>query len=216
MSRGDQPRSLTRVELLEFVIETRGGSDRRLIGLTGPPGSGKSTLAEYLAESLHPSPPVVPLDGFHLAQAVIDAGGLSGRKGAPETFDGWGFTNLVARLTSPVSDAVVYAPKFDRNIEEPIAGAIAVDPGDSLVIVEGNYLLLGEPPWDRICPALDLCAYLELDDETRVRRLVARHVRYGRTPSDAELFVRESDERNAALIKTTRDRADVVVEMDPP
>jgi len=158
---------------------------------------------------------VVPLDGFHLAQAVIDARGLSGRKGAPETFDGWGFANLVARMTSAAGDTIVYAPLFDRSIEEPVAGAIPVGPGDSLVIVEGNYLLLDEPPWDQIRPALDLCVYLELDDETRVRRLVERHVRHGKTSTEAERFVLNSDERNAQLIKSTCDRADFIVRMDP-
>lgn len=171
-------------------------------------------MAGYLAESLHPSPPVVPLDGFHLAQAVIDARELSGRKGAPETFDGWGFANLVARMTSPAGDTVVYAPTFDRSIEEPVAGAIPVGPGDSLVIVEGNYLLLEEPPWDRIRPALDLCVYLELNDDARTSRLVERHVRFGKTRTEAERFVRNSDERNAQLIKATRERADVVIRME--
>ncbi|MCY3651132.1 MAG: nucleoside/nucleotide kinase family protein [Acidimicrobiaceae bacterium] len=205
---------MTQAELLELAAGCHSGGQRCLLGLVGPPGSGKSTLAAYLAESLRPSPPVVPLDGFHLAQAVIDAEGLSGRKGAPETFDGWGFASLIARMTNPAGDTIVYAPTFDRSIEEPVAGAIPVGPGDSLVIVEGNYLLLEEPPWDRIRPALDLCVYLELDDGTRVRRLVERHVRYGKTPTEAERFARNSDERNAHLIKSTCDRADFIVRMD--
>ena len=171
-------------------------------------------MAVHLARSLNPAPPVVPMDGFHLAQAVINAKGLANRKGAPETFDAWGFVNLVDRLAGPAGDAVVMAPKFDRSIEEPIAGAIPVVPGDGLVIVEGNYLLLDESPWERIRPALDLCAYLELDDEIRMCRLIDRHVRYGRTRPEAECFVRDSDERNAQLIKTTRERADVVVRME--
>lgn len=208
--------SIIAAEFLARVAGYRSAGTRSLVGLAGPPGSGKSHLAAYLSRSLSPAPPVVPMDGFHLAQPVIDAKGLSNRKGAPETFDAWGFVNLIDRLVGSAEDGVVYAPKLDRSIEEPIAGAIGVGPADGLVIVEGNYLLLDEAPWDQIRPALDLCAYLELDDETRVRRLVARHVRYGRTPTEAERFVRESDERNAALIKATRDHADVVVRTDPP
>ncbi len=214
LGAADGPRAITLTELLELAAGCHTEGRRCLIGLVGPPGSGKSTLAAYLAESLRPSPAVVALDGFHLAQAVIDAKGLSGRKGAPETFDGWGFASLIARMTSPVDDTVVYAPRFDRSIEEPVAGAIPIGPGDSLVIVEGNYLLLDEAPWDRIRPALDLCVYLELDDETRVPRLVERHVRHGKTPAEAERFVLTSDERNAQLIKATRDRADLVVRSD--
>ena len=185
-----------------------------LVGLTGPPGSGKSSLAARLAGSLRPSPPVVAMDGFHLAQAVIEQKGLGDRKGSPETFDSRGFVNLVERLASPADDGVVYAPKFDRSIEEPIAGAIAVRPADGLVIVEGNYLLLDEPPWTQIRPALDLCAYLEIEDATRIRRLVDRHVRYGQPRLEAERFVHSSDEKNAQLIKATRNRADFIVRMD--
>ena len=155
------------------------------------------------------------MDGFHLAQAVIDQKGRGNRKGSPETFDAWGFVSLVERLANPAGSGVVYAPKFDRSVEEPIAGAIPVRPADGLVIVEGNYLLLDESPWAQIRPALDLCAYLELDDETRVRRLVDRHVRHGKPRREAERFVRYSDEKNARLIKATRGRADFVVCMDP-
>ena len=153
------------------------------------------------------------MDGFHLAQSVIDEKGMEDRKGSPETFDAWGFVSLVNRIASPNDNTAVYAPKFERSIEEPIEGAIRVRPKDRLVIVEGNYLLLERPPWNRIRPALDLCAYLDLDDETRVRRLVERHVWYGKSRPDAERFVRDSDEKNARLIEKTRRRADVVILM---
>ena len=154
------------------------------------------------------------MDGFHLAQAVIDQKGLGDRKGSPETFDAWGFVNLVERLASPAGGGVVYAPKFDRSLEEPMAGAIPVRPADGLLIVEGNYLLLDESPWTQIRPALDLCAYLEIGDATRILHLVDRHVRYGKPRLEAERFVRNSDERNAQLIKATRNRADFIVRMD--
>ena len=210
----DEPDWITRAELLELAAEIRASKRRRLIGLTGPPGSGKSSLAAHLAGSLRPSPPVVPMDGFHLAQAVIDQKGLGDVKGSPETFDSWGFVKLLERLANPADDGVVYAPKFDRSIEEPIAGAIAVRPADGLVIVEGNYLLLDEPPWAQIRPSLDLCAYLEIEDAIRMRRLVDRHVRYGKSRLEAEGFVHSSDEKNAQLVEATRNRADCVVSMD--
>ena len=210
----DIPDWITRAELLELAVGLHAAERRCLIGLTGPPGSGKSTLAAHLAKSLCPCPPVVAMDGFHLAQAVVDQKGLGDRKGSPETFDPWGFINLVERLASPAGGGVVYAPKFDRSIEEPIAGAIPVRPADGLVIVEGNYLLLDESPWTQIRPTLDLCAYLEIEDAIRIRRLVDRHMRYGKPRPEAERFVRNSDERNAQLIKATRNRADFIVRMD--
>ena len=210
----DEPGCITQAELMELAVRIRAADRRYLIGLTGPPGSGKSTLAAHLARSLRTSPPVVSMDGFHLAQAVIDAKGLANRKGAPETFDPWGFADLVSRIASPADDAVVFAPRFDRSIEEPIAGAIPVGPADGLVIVEGNYLLLDKSPWNRIRPELNLCAYLELDAETRMRRLVDRHVLHGKTRPEAECFVRNSDEKNAQLVKKTRNRANFVVRPD--
>ena len=213
MSR-DGPDCITRAELLELVAGIRAAERRVLVGLTGPPGSGKSSLAAHLAGSLCPSPPVVPMDGFHMAQAVIDQKGLGDSKGAPETFDSWGFVSLVERLASAAGDGVVYAPKFDRSIEEPIAGAIPVRPADGLVIVEGNYLLLDESPWTQMRSALDLCVYLEVEDAIRIRRLVDRHVRYGRPRHEAGHFVHSSDEKNARLIKATRNRADFIVRMD--
>ena len=210
----EEPDCITQAELLELAVGVDAAERRCLMGLTGPPGSGKSSLAAHLARSLRTTPPVVSMDGFHLAQAVIDAKGLADRKGAPETFDAWGFVNLVTRVASP-ADEVVYAPKFDRSIEEPVTGAIPVRPADGLVIVEGNYLLLGDSPWAEIRPALHLCAYLELDDSIRMSRLVERHVRYGKSRPEAEHFVRDSDVKNAQLIKATRNRADFIVRMDP-
>ncbi len=206
-----EPDCITQVELLEIAGGINAQERRYLIGITGPPGSGKSTLAEFLAESLCPPPPVVPMDGFHLAQAVIEEKGLADRKGSPETFDPWGFVALIKRIARPADDAVAYAPQFHRHIEEPVAGAIPVTPAAGLVIVEGNYLFLGESPWNQIGPLLDLCVYVELDDATRISRLIDRHVRYGKSPIEAERFVRNSDEANTKLVKSTRNSADLIV-----
>ncbi len=206
-----EPQYATQAELLELVAGIDATGKRSLVGLTGPPGSGKSTLAAELAESLCSLPPVVPMDGFHLAQEVIEVKGLADRRGSPETFDSWGFVHLLTQIAGTADDSVVYAPRFDRSIEAPVAGAIPVRPADELVIVEGNYLLLDESPWAQIRPALYLCAYLELEDETRIRRLIERHVRHGKPRPEAERFVRDSDEKNAQLVKSGRSRADFIV-----
>ncbi|MFF3285885.1 nucleoside/nucleotide kinase family protein [Streptomyces sp. NPDC003023] len=186
---------------------------RRILGIAGAPGAGKSTLAERLVEELDGLAVLVPMDGFHLAQQELARLGLAHRKGAPDTFDAAGYATLLARLRDAEPDVTVYAPAFDRTLEEAVAGSIPVAPGVPLVVTEGNYLLHDEGHWARIRPLLDEAWFVELDHEVRVRRLVDRHVRYGKERPFAEGWVRDSDEPNARLIERGRDRADIVVPM---
>ncbi|MEU2793605.1 nucleoside/nucleotide kinase family protein [Streptomyces sp. NPDC007100] len=188
---------------------------RRLLGITGPPGAGKSTLAAHLVSALAGSAALVPMDGFHLAEAELRRLGRVDRKGAPDTFDAGGYAALLARLRAPVPDTVVYAPAFDRRIEEPVAGSIPVPPEVPLVVTEGNYLLLDGPSWERARDCLDEVWYVDLDPAERVRRLVDRHERFGKPRAHAERFVRASDEANARLVAAARDRADLVVSFAP-
>ena len=184
---------------------------RRLLGIAGAPGSGKSTLAAALAAALGPDLAiVVPMDGFHLAQAELERLGRASRKGAPDTFDAAGFVALLARLRE-AAEPVTYAPLFRREIEEPIAGAIPVPREVPLVIVEGNYLLVDDGPWAAVRGLLDECWYVEVDEAERMDRLVARHREFGRTAEDARAFAAGSDQANADVIVATRGRADVVV-----
>lgn len=190
----------------------RRGHDRRfLLGICGAPGAGKSTIAARIADELGTDAVVVPMDGFHLASEVIRNTQLATRRGAPDTFDGDGFVALLRRLRNQ-QESVVYAPRYERAIEDPIAGAIPVAKDTPIVIVEGNYLLHSEPPWSSVPPLLDETWYVEhADERTRIGRLVARHVEFGKTPDESVRWVEESDERNARLIEAGRPRADLVV-----
>ncbi|WP_128981113.1 nucleoside/nucleotide kinase family protein [Streptomyces roseicoloratus] len=190
-----------------------GDGRRRILGIAGPPGVGKSTLAARFVARLDGLAALVPMDGFHLAQAELERLGRAGRKGAPDTFDAAGYAALLARLRTPEPGVTVYAPAFDRSLEEPVAGAIPVPPGVPLVITEGNYLLHDEAPWAAVRPLLDEVWYLDLDDRHRVPRLIARHVRFGKEQAHAERWVAESDEANARLVARGRDRAHLVVRM---
>ena len=184
---------------------------RRMLGLAGPPGAGKSALAARLARRAGRSAVVVPLDGFHLADAELIRLGRLGRKGAPDTFDAAGYLALLGRIRSAEPGVTVYAPAFGRKLEQPIAGSIPVRPDARLVITEGNYLLFGEPPWTMVRGLLDEVWWVSLGDAERRRRLVARHVRWGKAPAAAERFVAECDEANARAVAAGRERADRVV-----
>ena len=194
-------------EHLDRIERLLADGSRRLLGLVGAPGAGKSTLATALAAALGERAQVVPMDGFHLANVELARLGRAGRKGAPDTFDAAGYAALLQRLRVQRPDEIVYAPEFRRAIEEPIAGAIAVLPQTQLVITEGNYLLLSDGPWAGIAALLDETWYVELDAAERQRRLVERHVRFGRSEAAARDWVASTDEPNARRIAATRGRA---------
>jgi pantothenate kinase len=189
-----------------------GGRSRRLLGIAGAPGAGKSTLAAALVESLGQLAVLVPMDGFHLAGAELHRLGRHDRKGAIDTFDADGFVALLGRLRDARS-GVVYAPEFRREIEEPIAGAIPVEPSVPLVVTEGNYLLADVGSWGQVRALLDEVWFLEVDEEVRLDRLTARHMAYGRSPEEAAARARGTDQRNADLIVATRHRADLLVRL---
>jgi pantothenate kinase len=187
---------------------------RRIIGLVGPPGAGKSTVAAALQQAFATVSQVVPMDGFHLANAQLARLGLAHCKGAPNTFDSAGYVALLQRLRQQRADEVIYAPEFHRAIEQPVAGAIAVLPHTQLVITEGNYLLLGSGHWAQVKPLLDEVWYVQVDDALRVQRLVKRHEEFGRSTEAASAWVQNTDEPNARLIAAGKARADVVFEWD--
>jgi len=190
------------------------GGRRRLLGLVGAPGSGKSTLAQALLQALPGRAQVVPMDGFHLANVELRRLGRADRKGAPDTFDGAGYVALLRRLKEQREDEIVYAPEFRREIEEPIAGAIAVLPETRLVITEGNYLLLEEGPWAGAASVLDEVWYVDVDDVLRRERLARRHEQFGRSRAEALAWVEQTDEPNARRIAATRGRAQHVIRLD--
>jgi pantothenate kinase len=193
--------------LMARARELAGRGTRTVLGIAGAPGGGKSTLAAMVVEALGDDAVLVPMDGFHLAQPELVRLGIRDRMGAPHTFDAAGYAALLRRLRA--ADETVYAPAFRREIEEPIAGAIAVSPAVPLVVTEGNYLLL----WDDVRPLLDEAWYVEMDEEQRLQWLIARHVAFGKTPEEAEAWVLRSDQQNAAVVEATRDRADLIVRL---
>jgi len=199
---------LSTAEALARARQLVAPDHRVLLGITGAPGAGKSTLAAWIGEALGQQAVVVAMDGFHLAQAELVRLGRAERKGAPDTFDAGGYVAMLRRLRQ-ADEPVVYAPVFRRDLEEPIGSAVAVHRDVSLVVTEGNYLLLDG--WEPVAELLDECWFVEVDEVVRVDRLVARHVAHGKTPEAARAWAMGSDQQNAKRIAATRDRATAIV-----
>lgn len=188
---------------------------RAVLGLVGSPGSGKSTLAEVLVSRLADrlgagAVAHVPMDGFHLADAALARLGRSARKGAPDTFDTGGYVALLRRIRTGEEDPV-WAPTFERDLEQPVAGALAVPRSARLVVTEGNYLLLDDPAWRAVAAELDEVWFCALRADVRLARLLARHVAYGKPPGRAAAWIQAVDGPNADRIEPTAARADLVV-----
>lgn len=186
--------------------------DRFILGITGAPGAGKSTVAEMVRARLGAHRcAVVPMDGFHLANAIIDGTPLRDRKGAIDTFDVHGYLSLLGRLRRR-DEPIVYAAEYRRGLEESIAGSIAIPRAIPVVITEGLYLLADRPYWSRIADVLDETWFIDVSETDRLTRLVARHVGFGMSPDRAREWAVGPDAANAALVLATKHRADHIVE----
>ena len=201
--------------LAELVARARSlvqVGERRVLGITGTPGAGKSTLCAALVEALGADAVLVGMDGFHLANAELVRLGRRQRKGAPDTFDLDGYIALLGRLREQTAE-VIYAPTFDRGLEESIGSAVPVPRSVPLVITEGNYLLLDQPGWSAVRDLLDEAWFVDVDPGERAGRLLARRRSFGEPIAQAESWVREVDEANAAVVEPSRRRADLVVRL---
>ena len=199
---------MTLAELAGLIRARASGQARFMVGLAGPPGSGKSTLAADVATALGAGAKVVPMDGFHYDDAVLAARGQSGRKGAPETYDIAGFVNLLSRLRTEPEVAI---PVFDRAMELSRAAGDIVGPSDRILLIEGNYLLLNEPPWQGLRQMFDLTVFLDIPEAELVRRLMARWAHYGKSPEAARAWIDGNDLPNIRRTTRLSQAADVVV-----
>ncbi|WP_412872379.1 nucleoside/nucleotide kinase family protein [Curtobacterium flaccumfaciens] len=198
-------------QALERAVELARSSERTVLGIAGAPGAGKSTLARRIVTEVDGrlgagTAVQVPMDGFHLSNAALDALGRHDRKGAADTFDADGYVALVRRLVTADED-VVWAPDFDRRVDEPVAGSIAVPRAARLVVSEGNYLLDDAAPWSALPELFTETWFCAVPDDVRLDRLVGRHMRHGRDHDAARAWAVEVDGVNAARVAPTVIRA---------
>jgi len=199
---------MTPADLAKIIRHKAAGQGRFVVALAGPPAAGKSTLAADLVTMLGAGAKAVPMDGFHYDDAVLIARGARGRKGAPDTFDVQGFRHLLARLR--VEDEVAI-PLFDRDLEISRAGADIIGPQDRILIVEGNYLLLNEAPWQALASHFDLTVWIDVPEAELDRRLLARWAHYGKTPAEARAWIDGNDLPNIRRTMTASRPADLVI-----
>lgn len=185
-----------------------GHQGRFLTALAGPPGSGKSTLAAAVVAALGPGARMVPMDGFHYDDAVLNARGMRARKGAPDTFDAAGFIHLIQRLRRGEEVAI---PVFDRAMELSRAAADIVTADDRLLIVEGNYLLLQDAPWAGLDGAFDLTVWIDVPEAELDRRLMDRWAHHGKTPQAARDWIDGNDMPNIRRTIAGSRKADLVI-----
>jgi pantothenate kinase len=206
------PETLDLAGLAERLAAGQGPA-RRLIGIAGPPGAGKSTFADRLRDTLagRVAAEVLPMDGFHYDDRVLDAWGARPRKGAPHTFDVEGFGAMLARVAADDGRDVA-VPVFDRSIEIARAGARIVTPAARLILVEGNYLLLDDPAWAPLRRHFALTVFLSVPEPELEARLTARWRDIGLAGEAMRAKLEDNDLPNMRLVLRRSVPPDVRVE----
>jgi pantothenate kinase len=196
--------------LAATIFKRAGKAQRFVVAIAGPPGAGKSTLSTRLHELLpEGAAEIVPMDGFHYDDVVLERRGLSARKGAPETFDFAGFETLLKRIRAAEPDIAI--PVFDRSMELSRAAASIIAADTKFILVEGNYLLLDEEPWSRVAPLFDFSIFVDVPRAELERRLLERWHEHGRPDEDARAWIASNDMPNIDRVLARRRPADLVI-----
>ena len=208
------------LEIAKRSLFTAGQAQHRvIIGIVGGPGAGKSTLAAdvigILNDRIDGSAARVPMDGFHMKQAKLEAEELAAYKGAPQTFEAGAFVDLLRKLKA--AHGPISVPGYSRRIEDVVPNAFTIAGNVPILVAEGNYLLLETSPWNEIKELLDLSFFLNVAPDIVRARLLRRHAEHGRfTPDWIERHVEKVDMVNYEAVVASRHRADVIIDLDTP
>jgi pantothenate kinase len=207
--------SLTPEDALAFLVRQAHAlpTDRRtVIGITGGPGTGKSTIATELVAALGPVAAYVPMDGFHMLHAKLEALGMVADKGAPHTFEGEAFAAFISSLKT--ASGPVSGPGYSRAVEDVVQNAFIIAAESRILVAEGNYLLLTDPPWGTVRPQLDLSVFIDVPREKVRARLVKRHAEHGLFSEERNRqHIERVDLANYDLVQRSRPRADIVIDL---
>lgn len=199
------------LDALAGLLLARPRESRSIVAIAGAPGSGKSTVAEALVGALNETVPacaaLLPMDGYHYDDTLLAALGRLERKGAPDTFDVGGLRAMIRRLRANDEEAVC-VPVFDRAIEIARAGARMIDRDASVIVVEGNYLLLDDMPWVSLHDLFDVTVMIDVGEAELRRRLTARWEGFGLTPDEVAGKVEANDLPNGAVVRKRSVAAD--------
>ena len=195
-------RTVETAELADLLI-ARAKDSRLVAAVAGAPGSGKSTLAEKLVAEIETRRPgmaaILPMDGYHYDDVLLDQMGRRAHKGAPDTFDVGGYRHMLQRLRADDEEAVA-VPVFDRSIEIARAGSRLIPREARIIVTEGNYLLLREPPWSELRPLFDVTVFIDVPEEELRKRLAARWQGYGMHEEAIRAKLEENDLPNGRRV----------------
>ena len=204
------------IPLLKQLTRLQAEKNRRIaVFLAAPPAAGKSTLCCYLEHLSRTIPGLTPvqavgIDGFHYYQDVLDSHTvyrngeiipLAKIKGAPETYD----VKKLRGLLESLNGENQFWPLYDRRIHNPVENAVEIR--EKIIILEGNWLLLDEAPWNSL--SCDYSIFLRAGDESQLERIVQRKMMGGFSEEHARQIVRSNDWPNIIRCMNQSRRGDL-------
>lgn len=205
------------IEALVALLLATDRTKRLLVAVAGPPGVGKSTTCEHLVDQLNGETPglagLLPMDGYHFDDAVLNARGDRPRKGAPHTFDLGGLAAMIRRLKADDGSDIA-VPVFDRSIEIARAGGRIIAGSTRIIVVEGNYLLLNAPGWRDLRDLFDVTVSLAADPAVLEARLTERWQGFGLEGAEMIAKMEGNDLPNMRLVLRESLPADYVLRTD--